>query len=42
MFKPSFKSSNNNFNSEFDGYEVLKGEDGFSPIVETIPTADGN
>ena len=41
MFKPSFKSSKNDFNPEFDGYEVLKGEDGVSPVVETTPTADG-
>jgi hypothetical protein len=41
MFKPKFTNSNAGFKPNFDGYEVLKGEDGFSPIVESIKTENG-
>jgi hypothetical protein len=30
MFKPKFNKTGNNFNTNFDGYEVLKGADGKS------------
>jgi hypothetical protein len=33
-FNPNFKQSNTSVDTNFDGYEILKGEDGFSPIVE--------
>ena len=52
MFKPKFTNSNSGFapgyvqdksniDTNFDGYEALKGEDGFSPDVEVIETSEG-
>lgn len=40
-FKPNFKQESASIDTNFDGYEVLKGEDGFSPIIETIKAEDG-
>lgn len=40
-FKPNFKQDGTSIDTNFDGYEVLKGEDGFSPIIESIKTEDG-
>jgi hypothetical protein len=53
MFKPKFANLNDRFGSSFtqdntsiqgnfNGYEVLKGEDGFSPIVEVVETESGS
>lgn len=42
MFKTKFASLNDRFGSNFNNYEVLKGEDGFSPIVEVVETENGN
>jgi hypothetical protein len=41
MFKPKFISSNVGFKTNFDGYEVLKGEDGFSPNVNVVEIDEG-
>jgi hypothetical protein len=41
MFKPSFSNLTKGFNIDFSGYEVLKGEDGFSPEVEVTKTEFG-
>lgn len=35
MFKPKFPDLDAGFKTNFNGYEVLKGEDGFSPIIQT-------
>lgn len=40
-FRTSFSSSNNQMSSSFDGYEVLKGEDGISPVLDVIQTDTG-
>lgn len=40
-FKPNFKQESASIDTNFDGYEVLKGEDGFSPTIESIKTEDG-
>lgn len=53
MFKTKFNNSDSSFNSNFkqdqtsmdtnfDGYEVLKGEDGFSPIVSVTSIEGGH
>jgi hypothetical protein len=42
MFNTKFTSSDDRFESQFDGYEVLKGEDGISPIVEISHTDRGH
>lgn len=41
MFKPKFNGSNSQFDSKFSSYEELKGEDGFSPIVDIEETDIG-
>lgn len=40
-FKVKFSSSKNDFDSEFNSYQVLKGEDGFSPIVDIQKKENG-
>ena len=40
-FSANFKQDRASVNTNFDGYEVLKGEDGFSPEVEITPINDG-
>ena len=42
MFKSKFSSSDDRFDSQFDGYEVIKGEDGFSPLVEISDIENGH
>lgn len=53
MFNTKFSSTNDKFssgftqdktsaNTNFNGYEVLKGEDGFSPEVEITKIAAGH
>jgi hypothetical protein len=42
MFNTKFTSSDDRFESQFDGYEVLKGEDGISPVVEVIDIIGGH
>lgn len=42
MFNTKFTSSDDRFGSQFDGYEVLKGEDGISPVVEVIDITGGH
>lgn len=52
MFRPKFSSSNGNFDvnfvqddkaidTNFDAYQILKGEDGFSPIVNIAEIENG-
>lgn len=41
-FKTSFSEQQNDFPSpDFDGMQVLKGEDGFSPLIDTQETENG-
>jgi hypothetical protein len=40
-FSPSVSESYNTVNPNFDSMKVLKGEDGFSPIVDTQETKNG-
>ena len=42
MFNPKFSSSDDRFESQFDGREVLKGEDGISPVIEVIDIIGGH
>lgn len=42
MFNTKFSSSDDRFGSQFDGYEVIKGEDGFSPLVEISDIENGH
>lgn len=42
MFKTKFSSSNSGFDTQVDTYKVLKGEDGFSPIVQVVETSEGH
>ena len=41
MFTPKFSSTDGSFSSNFHKYEIIKGEDGFSPIVEAVPIENG-
>lgn len=41
-FKPKFKQDGTSIDTNFDGYEVLKGEDGISPVVEVIDIIGGH
>ena len=40
-FNVNFKQDRTSVDTNFDGYEVLKGEDGFSPDIEITPINDG-
>lgn len=41
MFTPKFSSTDGSFSSNFHKYEFINGEDGFSPIIETVPIENG-
>lgn len=41
-FNPDFNNDETSINTDFDGYEVLKGEDGFSPSIEVTQTETGH
>lgn len=40
-FKANFASSKNNFDSEFNHLQIIKGEDGFSPLVDIQEDENG-
>lgn len=42
MFKPKFSSSGASFNSGFTYLQVIKGDDGFSPIVNIEEVPEGH
>lgn len=42
MFKTNFTSGNDRFKSNFDSYEILKGEDGFSPDMVIVEAGNGH
>ena len=41
-FRAGYTSTNSTMDTDFNGLQVIKGEDGFSPIIDVTETEDGH